>query len=85
MYMTKEEEVLRIQNKVEAKDDLIYSLQIKNFEALRSNQTLDQNLGRPTTSVETVCVVDIRDNIPQDNTLRNDKVVTKQKGKVMQK
>jgi len=29
--MTKEEEVLRIQNKVEAKDDLIYSLQTKNF------------------------------------------------------
>ena len=55
------------------------------IEALRSNQILDQNLGRPTTSVETVCVVDIRDNIPQGNTRRNDKVVTKQKGKVVQK
>ena len=44
----------------------------RRIEALRSNQTLDQNLGRPTTSVETVCVADIRDNIPQDNTLRSD-------------
>jgi len=31
MYMTKEEEVVRIQNKLEAKDDLICSLQTKNF------------------------------------------------------